>query len=69
MFGETTLAMPDAASRTPKAPTNCHADHGARPPNAVSVKMIPKRLTNENVNVRNRPRKARFQLPAAGGIS
>jgi hypothetical protein len=32
MFGEITLASPDATSRTPKAPMNCQRDHGASPP-------------------------------------
>src|SRR3954447_8501680 len=61
MFGEITFAIPEPASRTPNAPTNCHRDQGSRPPSADKVKMMPVRLTNESAKVRDRPRKARLR--------
>ncbi len=60
MFGVTTFASPEAASMTPKAPTNCQRVQGASPPSAVMVRTRPTRFTNESKKTRTSPRKARL---------
>ena len=59
MFGEITFASPDAASNTPNMPMNCHADHDASPPSAVTVRITPARFKKESTKTRASPRKAR----------
>jgi hypothetical protein len=59
MFGEITFASPDAASITPKAPTNCQRDQGANPPSAAIVSTKPRRFRNESRKTRTRPLNAR----------
>ena len=60
MFGERTLASPEAVSITPNAPTNCQRDHGSTPPSAAAVTITPTRFTNDSRNTSARPRNARL---------
>jgi hypothetical protein len=59
MFGERTLARPDATSTTPNMPMNCHPDQGAMPPRTAAVRSTPRRFRNDNAKTSARPRNAR----------